>query len=163
MWRWAKRRHPRKSADWIRNKYFRSIGGQSWVFAYPYKNGEGEKQYRRLYLLAGTAIVRHKRLPGAYNPYDVAHELKWEALRVQRMQHKLRYRGQILSIFRRQKGLCALCGQAVSKETGWHDHHVIRRVDGGSDTLRNRTLLHPNCHALVHSQRQEVTLRFSGL
>ncbi|MEW9004194.1 MAG: HNH endonuclease signature motif containing protein, partial [Pseudomonas aeruginosa] len=54
-------------------------------------------------------------------------------------------------------------GQAVSKETGWHDHHVIRRVDGGSDTLRNRTLLHPNCHALVHSQRQEVTLRFSGL
>ncbi len=71
IWMWAKRRHPRKSADWIRNKYFRSIGGQSWVFAYPYKNGKGEKQYRRLYLLAGTAIVRHKRLAGAYNPYDV--------------------------------------------------------------------------------------------
>ena len=163
IWRWAKRRHPRKSADWIRNKYFRSIGGQNWVFAYPYKNGKGEKQYRRLYLLAGTAIVRHKRLPGAYNPYDMAHELKWEALRVQRMQHKLRYRGQILSIFRRQKGLCALCGQAVSKETGWHDHHVIRRVDGGPDTLCNRVLLHPNCHALIHSQRQEKTLQFSGL
>jgi RNA-directed DNA polymerase len=163
IWRWAKRRHPRKSADWIRNKYFRSIGGQSWVFAYPYKNGKGEKQYRRLYLLAGTAIVRHKRLSVDYTPYDAERELEWEALRVQRMQHKLRYRGQILSIFRRQKGLCALCGQAVSKETGWHDHHVIRRVDGGSDTLRNRTLLHPNCHALVHSQRQEVTLRFSGL
>ncbi|MDH1442945.1 group II intron reverse transcriptase/maturase [Pseudomonas sp. GD03721] len=163
IWRWAKRRHPRKSADWIRKKYFRSIGGQSWVFAYPYKNGKGEKQYRRLYLLAGTAIVRHKRLPGAYNPYDMAHELKWEALRVQRMQHKLRYRGQILSIFRRQKGLCALCGQAVSKETGWHDHHVIRRVDGGPDTLCNRVLLHPNCHALIHSQRQEKTLQFSGL
>ena len=163
IWRWAKRRHPRKSADWIRNKYFRSIGGQSWVFAYPYKNGKGEKQYRRLYQLAGTVIVRHKRLPGAYNPYDVEHELKWEALRVQRMQHKLRYRGQILSIFRRQQGLCALCGQAVSKETGWHDHHVIRRVDGGSDTLRNRTLLHPNCHALAHSRQKDTPLRFSGL
>ena len=107
--------------------------------------------------------MRHKRLPGAYNPYDVAHELKWEALRVQRMQHKLRYRGQILSIFRRQQGLCALCGQAVSKETGWHDHHVIRRVDGGSDTLRNRTLLHPNCHALAHSRQKDTPLRFSGL
>jgi RNA-directed DNA polymerase len=163
IWRWAKHRHPRKSADWIRNQYFRSIGRQKWVFAYPYKNGKGERQHRRLYQLAGTAIVRHKRLPGSYTPYDAAHELKWEALRVQRMQHKLRYRGQILSIFRRQKGLCALCGQAVSKETGWHDHHVIRRVDGGPDTLRNRVLLHPNCHALVHSQRKEVTLRFSGL
>jgi len=163
IWRWAKRRHPRKSADWIRNKYFRSIGGQNWVFAYPYKDGKGKRQYRQLYKLAKTAIVRHKRLPGSYTPYDAAHELKWEALRVQRMQHKLRYRGQILSIFRRQKGLCALCGQAVSKETGWHDHHVIRRVDGGPDTLCNRVLLHPNCHALIHSQRQEKTLQFSGL
>lgn len=64
IWRWAKRRHPRKSADWIRNKYFRSIGRQNWVFAYPYKNGKGERQHRRLYGLAETAIVRHKRLPG---------------------------------------------------------------------------------------------------
>lgn len=163
LWRWAKRRHSKKSADWIRKKYFRSIGGQNWVFAYPYKNGKGEKQYRRLYKLAETAIVRHKRLPGEYQPYDVAHELKWEVLRVQRMQHKLRYRGQILSIFRKQKGLCALCGHAISKETGWHDHHVIRRVDGGPDTLSNRVLLHPNCHALVHSQHGKVTLRHCGL
>lgn len=162
LWRWAKRRHPRKSADWIRKKYFRSIGGQNWVFAYPYKNGKGERQFRRLYELAETAIVRHKRLSGEYQPYDATQELKWEALRVQRMQHTLRYRGQILSIFRRQKGLCALCGHAISKETGWHDHHVIRRVDGGTDTLRNRVLLHPNCHALVHSRREKVTLRYGG-
>lgn len=163
LWRWAKRRHSKKSADWIRNKYFRSIGGQNWVFAYPYKNGKGERHYRQLYKLAETAIVRHKRLPGEYQPYDAAHELKWEALRVQRMQHKLRYRGQILSIFRRQKGRCALCGHAISKETSWHDHHVIRRVDGGPDTLSNRVLLHPNCHALVHSQHGKVTLRHCGL
>ncbi len=163
LWRWAKRRHSKKSADWIRNKYFRSIGGQNWVFAYPYKNGKGERQFRRLYGLAGTAIVRHKRLPGEYQPYDATQELKWEALRVQRMQQKLRYRGQILSIFRRQKGLCALCGHAINRETGWHDHHVIRRVDGGTDTLKNRVLLHPNCHALVHSRREKVTLRYGGL
>ena len=163
LWRWAKRRHSKKSAGWIRNKYFRSVGGQNWVFAHPYKNGKGEKKFRRLYNLAETAIVRHKRLSGEYQPYDAEHELKWEALRVQRMQHKLRYRGQILSIFRRQKGLCAHCGQAISKETGWHDHHVIRRVDGGSDILSNRVLLHPNCHALAHSQQLKVTLRYSGL
>ncbi len=163
IWRWVKRRHPRKSVDWIRNKYFRSINGQKWVFAYPYKNGKGERQHRQLYQLAKTAIVRHKRLPGDYTPYDVEHELKWEALRVQRMQHKLRYRGQILSLFRRQRGVCASCGQAVSKETGWHDHHVIRRVDGGSDNLQNRVLLHPNCHARLHSQQKDTPLRFSGL
>jgi len=31
--------------------------------------------------------------------------------------------------------VCALCGHPVTEETGWHDHHVIRRVDGGPDTL----------------------------
>jgi len=163
IWRWAKRRHAKKSADWIRKKYFRSIGRRNWVFAHSYMNGKGEKQSRRLYKLADTAIVRHKRLPGEYQPYDAEHELKWEALRVQRMQHKLRYRREILSIFRRQQGKCALCGYAISKATGWHDHHVIRRVDGGPDTLRNRVLLHPNCHSLVHSQHKQVTLRYSGL
>ena len=163
LWRWAKRRHSNKSTNWIRKKYFQSIGKRNWVFAKPYKTDEGEVKYRQLYQLAGTAIVRHKRLPGAYNPFDREHELKWEALRVQRMQHKLRYRGQILSLFRRQKGKCALCGHAISKETGWHDHHVIRRVDGGLDTLKNRTLLHPNCHAQVHSQHGQTLLKHSGL
>lgn len=163
LWRWAKRRHSNKSTNWIRKKYFQSIGKRNWVFAKPYKTDEGEVKYRQLYQLAGTAIVRHKRLPGAYNPFDREHELKWEALRVQRMQHKLRYRGQILSLFRRQKGKCALCGHAISKETGWHDHHVIRRVDGGLDTLKNRTLLHPNCHAQVHSLHGQTLLKHSGL
>lgn len=163
IWRWAKRRHPKKSADWIRNKYFRSIGGQNWVFAYSYKTGNGEQALRRLYRLSTPNIERHKRLPLGYQPYDPEQELEWEELRVRRMQHKLRFRRQILRLFRRQQGLCALCGHAISKETGWHDHHVIRRVDGGTDTLRNRVLLHPNCHALVHSQRKQVTLRHSGL
>src|SRR5690606_37851355 len=133
------------------------------VFAYPYRNGKGEMRFRQLYTLADTAIVRHKRLPGEYQPYDAEHELKWEALRVQRMQNTLRYRQQILSLFRRQQGKCALCGHAISRETGWHDHHVIRRVDGGPDTLANRVLLHPNCHSLVHSQQGKVTLRHDNL
>lgn len=162
LWRWAKRRHPKKSAAWIRKKYFHFINGRNWVFAFPYKNSKAEVKHRRLYALADTAIVRHKRLPGDYHPYDAAQELKWEALRVQRMQHKLRYRGQVLSLFRRQRGLCALCGHGISKETGWHDHHVIRRVDGGQDVLSNRVLLHPNCHALVHSQKHKVGLLHRG-
>ena len=158
IWRWAKRRHPKKSSAWIRKKYFFSIGGRNWVFAHPYKNSKAEVAYRRLYALVDTAIVRQKRLPGEYHPYDAEQELKWEALRAQRMQHKLRYRGQIRSIFLRQGGKCVQCGYAISSETGWHDHHVVRRVDGGSDSLENRRLLHPNCHALVHSQKKHVVL-----
>jgi len=161
--RWAKRRHPKKSILWIRKKYFHSIGERNWVFAKPYKAEQGEVQYKQLYLLADTAIVRQERLPGAYSPFDPQHELKWEALRIRRMQHKLRYRKQVLRLFSRQQGKCALCGSAISKDTGWHDHHIVRRVDGGSDTLKNRALLHPNCHAQLHSQHGSVALRHSGI
>jgi RNA-directed DNA polymerase len=163
IWRWAKRRHPNKSINWIRKRYFRSIGERSWVFALAYKMQSGEVRYRRLYGLANTPIVRHKRLPGDYNPYDAEHELKWEVLRVQRMQHKLRYRNETCWIFLRQKGLCAFCGGAVSKQTGWHDHHIVRRVDGGSNSRDNRALLHPNCHSLIHSQGCTEKLQYSGL
>jgi len=164
LWRWAKRRHPKKSADWIRKKYFHHIGGRKRVFAHPYINRRGERAYRELYHLPGTPIMRHKRLPVDYQPYDVEHELKWEALRVQRQRHKLRFRKQIMSLYIRQQGLCALCGHPVTEATGWHDHHIIRRVDGGPDTLQNRVLLHPNCHAQVHSQGgTKVTLKWSGI
>ncbi len=59
LWRWAKRRHPKKSATWIRKKYFHSISGRNWVFAFPYKNSKAEVRYRRLYAIADTAIMRH--------------------------------------------------------------------------------------------------------
>lgn len=163
LWRWAKRRHPNKSTLWIRKQYFKSIGGQNWVFALTHKQQLGEIKHRRLYELASTPIVRHKRLPGDYHPYDATHELKWEILRVQRMQHKLRYRKETCWLFIRQKGLCALCGGGISKQTGWHDHHIVRRVDGGSDSRDNRVLLHPNCHSLVHSQNCRQRLLYSGM
>lgn len=102
------------------------------MFAYPYKNGKGERQFRRLYELAETAIVRHKRLSGEYQPYDATQELKWEALRVQRMQHTLRYRGQILSIFRRQKAMCPVraCDQQGNRLARPSRHQACGRRDG---------------------------------
>jgi len=96
-------------------------------------------------------------------PYDAEQEFRWEALRVQRMLHKLRYRRQIHSLFRRQQGICALCGHAISKDTGWHDHHVVRRVDGGSDKLENRALLHPDCHLQCHELGLNKPLQYNGL
>ncbi len=161
IFRWAKRRHPRKSVGWIKRRYYCSEIHRAFV--HPLKGPDGMVRFRQLYMLADTAIVRHKRLPLAYQPYDAEQEFKWEALRVQRMLHKLRYRRQIHSLFRRQQGICALCGHAISKDTGWHDHHVVRRVDGGSDKLENRALLHPDCHLQCHELGLNKPLQYNGL
>ncbi|MEO1374685.1 MAG: HNH endonuclease [Cyanobacteria bacterium J06635_10] len=31
----------------------------------------------------------------------------------------------------------------------WHSHHIAWRTYGGSDTIQNQVLLHPNCHRQV--------------
>jgi RNA-directed DNA polymerase len=32
LWRWSRRRHPEKSADWVRHRYFGDGGTRSWWF-----------------------------------------------------------------------------------------------------------------------------------
>ncbi|MFZ3202790.1 MAG: group II intron reverse transcriptase/maturase [Pseudomonas sp.] len=152
LWRWAKRRHPNKSLEWIRKKYYQTQSEQNWVFATTLMDESGAKRDVGLYSLASTPIERHKKVSGEYNPFDPAMEEMGEKLRMERMLKKLKYREQILRLFQSQKGLCALCNQPITKETGWHDHHIIYRSQGGGDSLNNRVLLHPICHQQLHAR-----------
>ncbi|WP_310667171.1 HNH endonuclease signature motif containing protein, partial [Burkholderia multivorans] len=38
----------------------------------------------------------------------------------------------------------------------WHVHHIVRRVDGGSNQRGNLVMVHPNCHNQIHSLGLEV-------
>jgi RNA-directed DNA polymerase len=151
LMRWAKRRHPMKNADWIRRKYWRSVENRNWVFAADVLIKDGKKGVMEMYSLGNTPIERHKKIKGAFNPYDPAWEMYGETLRQERMLRSMRYRKEWVKLFVDQKGLCALCGYEMDMDTGWHDHHIDYRVNGGSDVLGNRVLLHPNCHTQVHT------------
>ncbi len=151
LMRWARRRHPMKSADWIRRRYWRTVEGRNWVFAADINAKDGGKDVVELYSLANTPIERHRKIKGAYQPYDPQWEMYGETLRQERMLKSMSYRKQWARLYLDQSGLCALCGYEMDIETGWHDHHIEYRVAGGSDALGNRVLLHPNCHAQVHS------------
>lgn len=151
LWRWAKRRHPKKSADWIRRKYWQPVGDRKWVFAATVKMADGSKSTMELYSLSSTPIERHRKVKGDYRPYDRQWEMYGETLRQERMLNKMRYRTEWAKLYVDQRGLCALCGHEMDMDTGWHDHHIEYRVEGGSDALGNRVLLHPTCHVRVHS------------
>lgn len=151
LMRWAKRMHPNKNCDWIRQKYWRTVKNRSWVFAVDVLKKDGSKCVMELCLLSDTPIVRHKKIKGDYHPYDVTWEMYGETLRQERMVEKMRYRKEWVRLYVDQGGLCAHCGYEMDIDTGWHDHHIEYRVDGGSDALGNRVLLHPDCHAQVHS------------
>ena len=70
IWKWSKRRHPNKSARWIRSKYFRSQGLKNWIFYAKTKPEKGTAQNLDLILASGTAIKRHVKIRAAATPYD---------------------------------------------------------------------------------------------
>jgi RNA-directed DNA polymerase len=156
LWRWSKRRHPQKNADWVRKKYFHTVGARRWVFAAPTVRDDGSKGLLELYQISGTEIRRHKKVKGDFNPFDPAWEQYGEQLRQERMWYSMRYRKQWATLYMSQGGLCAHCDGALTDETGWHDHHLEYRMHGGSDTLSNRVLLHPHCHQQVHAGKIAV-------
>jgi len=151
LWRWSRRRHPRKNLVWIRKKYFPPCEEGNWVFATTVTKDNGRRIRVALCLLSATPIRRHKKVKGSFNPYDPADELYGEKLRQERMLHSMRHRKQWMALYRSQHGLCAVCSGAITPESGWHDHHLQYRVHGGSNALANRVLLHPFCHTKLHS------------
>jgi RNA-directed DNA polymerase len=60
LWRWAKRRHPNKSKNWIINKYWKRNATRRWNFR---TEGNG------LLLLSKTRICRHIPLKLQMNPF----------------------------------------------------------------------------------------------
>jgi RNA-directed DNA polymerase len=150
LWRWSKRRHPKKNAHWVKEKYFPAMGSRQWVFTAEGVRDNGKRQTLTLLTLADTAIQRHVKVKGSFNPFDPADELYGEKLHQRRLLDSRRHRKQWSALYRSQHGRCVVCGCELTAETGWHDHHIIPRVMGGSNALVNRVLLHPVCHVRVH-------------
>ena len=147
LWRWAKRRHPKKPRRWIKAKYFATIGGNHWVF-----HGAHNGKDLTLFRASRVSIKRHVKVRAAANPFDPAWELYFEQRLGVKMVDNLKGRRQLLRLWKEQDGICTVCNQKITELTGWHNHHMIWRCHGGPETAENRVLLHPTCHSKVHSQ-----------
>jgi len=156
LWQWAKHRHPNKPHQWIKKRYFHASGHRNWVFCGEIKDKEGKPRKAHLVKATGVPIKRHTKIKGAANPYDPAWEVYFEKRLGLKMADNLKGRRQLLYLWQEQNGICPVCDQKITQLTGWHNHHIIWRVNGGSDKTENRVLLHPNCHRQVHSQKLEV-------
>jgi RNA-directed DNA polymerase len=153
LWRWVKRRHSHKHWRWRKHRYYKSVGLRNWVFFGKIEGKEGQVQEVELFDIASITIKRHLQVKSEANPYDPAFEeyfdqrlgLKW-------LDSTLYNRRKLIRLWREQQGICPICQEKITKESGWNLHHVIFRVNGGSDKLNNLLLLHPNCHRQLHSQ-----------
>jgi RNA-directed DNA polymerase len=142
LWRWACRRHPNKGARWIKARYFRRIEGRDWHFA--------EKD-KLLVSLSSFHKKRHIKVKSDANPYLPEDEDYFDKRLALKMASSLEGRRKLAWLWHQQDGACPLCTQKITKETGWHIHHVIKRIEGGTDQTSNLRLLHQNCHNQHHA------------
>jgi len=107
--------------------------------------------YRELpYRKFNEQIIRHTKIRSKYNPFDPEWEVYSEERTGKLMQKKFKKAKRLLKIWKNQRSRCPGCGERITTETGWNLHHIIRRVDGGTEELSNLMLLHPNCHRQLH-------------
>lgn len=159
LMRWGLRRHSRKSAKWVLERYWKRPNGR-WDFMSTiseHDETDTDKSHSlALIKLADTPIVRHVKIKGNYNPFDKEWLLYGEGLRAKRMLRDIRD-AQRLKLWISQGGQCALCDMPIDDLDDCDDHHLVYRQFGGSDALSNRVLLHRECHRRVHALGLEVT------
>ncbi len=65
------------------------------------------------------------------------------------------YSVRMEKLIKRQKGICPTCNESMTAEQikarQVHAHHRVPRSENGDDQLSNLTLLHSDCHQLIHS------------
>jgi RNA-directed DNA polymerase len=156
LWHWAKRRHPHKRPQWVKERYFKTERNRTWVFAANTKSKEGEPQIVKLVRTIDTKIERHVKIKGEANPFDSEQETYFESRLDRKMRKSLTGQIKKWRLWWKQDGKCPNCNQKMTEETGWHVHHILPKSEGGKDNISNLALVHPNCHRQIHSQKLNV-------
>jgi len=150
LWRWAKRRHPRKGSPWVKRRYFTAVNSRRWVFHDFAVTADGRKVVVKLQKAIDTRIVVHKKVEGDLNPFLPEWEPALEARATLKMIDKLKDRKRLLHLWLSQDGTCPVCAHPITMDEAFHAHHIHPKQLGGTDMLSNLVLLHPNCHRQVH-------------
>jgi len=160
-WQWAKRRHPKKSRNWVKEKYFRRSGAYAWTFFGPGRDDD----VLTLFRTALVKITRHIKIKSEANPFDPKYEEYFESRLDFKMKKGLVGRRRLANLWLDQNGICPVCKQHIRELDNTNIHHILEKAKGGSDLMSNLVVLHPNCHRQVHSQGLTVEKpgRESGL
>jgi RNA-directed DNA polymerase len=145
----VKRLHPNKPRYWHQAKYFGKRNPYRMDF-----HVFGDKDVPNIYLykFSWTKIIRHVLVKATNSPDDPQLTEYWQhrnLMKIQDLPPKPR------ELARRQKGVCSLCGESLFNDEHFETHHIVRRNEGGPDTLDNLVLLHFFCHQQVTATQQK--------
>jgi RNA-directed DNA polymerase len=157
LWRWARRRHPKKGKRWGADRYCERTGHRNWHVFGTAQDKDGKHVKNWLCHASATPVTRYTTIKGAGNPYDPTWEISLEERLGVKMESTLRGKRTLAHLWKEQGGICPVCTQPITHVTGWHTHHIVYKTMGGTDGVSNRVLLHPNCHRHVHAKGLTVS------
>lgn len=143
LWRWSRRRHPDKTSNWVKKRYFNN----RWDFV--------SKTGGILLDIGKIPIVRHAKVKMGMRVYARdEHNREYWQMREYRNALEEIYSPRVEMLYRKQAGRCLVCGQMITRqdisEKKVHMHHIIPRISGGTDKLNNLRLYHGECHREMH-------------
>ena len=110
---------------------------------------ENRRFFPTLLHMQSIHIQRHVKIRATANPYALSDEQYFESRLDRKM--KAAMTKKLRAMWMRQNGICPECGLAITTETGWNNHYLVKKVFGGSDKPGNLVMLHPRCHSKLHS------------
>ncbi|KAA6309961.1 hypothetical protein EZS27_038650 [termite gut metagenome] len=138
LWQWARRRHPKKGKNWIADKYFTRIKNRNWCFVANFKKGTKADRIvlKRLY---DTKITRYVKVKAESNPFDPEWETYFKKRKEYKMLKNLDDKKTLLYLWKKQKGICPLCGEPIGMNDSWGT------TERKSTAEKKNHLLHDSC------------------
>jgi RNA-directed DNA polymerase len=133
--KWGIHRHRNKGKKWIRLKYFRTIGNDTWTFATTGENPMILVQH------SDIEIKRYVKVKGNASPYNG--DWKYWSERWGKNPDKSK---SVKVSLKKQKGKCAYCDNYFKDGDILETDHIIPKSKGGTDKYENLQLLHRHCH-----------------
>ena len=140
LWRWAKRRHPKKNKWWISTRYWHRVGNRNWVFS---------TENKELIRVDSTAIVRHPKIKATANPF--LDEAYFQKRKFDKGMHRLT--GKFKTIWKKQNGLCYHCGMPMDVTEEREIFYLAPKAKTGVEDVRNMRYVHCACQRIYAENR----------
>ena len=149
LWQWAKRRHSKKGKQWIKDRYWHNIRGNSWTFAAKFKKSNGkEDQLTLLKLASSFPFLQYTQIKGDMNPFDADCRLYFNKRMKSKMLVTLKGRKSLLYLWEKQGRKCPICGEPIDTHKAWN---VMPTVQDGR-----------KCNLLVHDECFKLSRKNNG-
>lgn len=142
LWRWAKRRHPKKGKWWIASRYWHRVGNRGWVFS---------TDKATLIRVDHTSIVRHRKVSTTKNPYTDTEYFTQRKFN----QGMARLTGRFRLVWKNQNGCCYHCGMPLDIREDREIFFKVPKSEGGEETVSNMAYVHSECQRLYVESRSK--------